>query len=122
MVRIPFPDPGFGFASAMLTIIPLIVFGGFAYVIGSMLYRWFVNETSPREERHATVMAKRTHVSGGGHHHHHASTSYYITFQFEDGGRLELPVNGSDFGVLFEGDSGLLNYQGTRFNHFQRGQ
>ncbi len=115
----PFGFSGFGFVSPMFTIIPLIVFGVFAYVIGSTLYRWYANETSPVEERYATVMAKRTHVSGGGHNHH-AHTSYYVTFELEDGGRMELPVRGNDYGILFEGDSGVLNWQGTRFNRFQR--
>lgn len=119
MVRVPFPDPGFGFASAMFTIIPLIVIGGFVYVIGSSLFRWYANETSPVEERYATVMTKRTNVSGGGHNHH-AHTSYHVTFQFDDGDRLELSVRGSDYGVLVEGDNGLLNYQGTRLNRFDR--
>lgn len=108
-----------GVVSSLFVIVPLFVFGVFAFVIGSMLYRWFVNQTSPVEERYATVMAKRTQVSGGGHDHH-AHTSYYVTFQFDDGGRLELPVNGSDYGVLVEGDTGLLNWQGTRFNGFAR--
>lgn len=125
----PFGVPGFGSVPLMFRIIPMIVIGVFVYVIGSMLYRWFVNQTSPVQERYAVVVSKRAHASGSMHHHgmnhngmHHSGshTSYYVTFQFEDGERLELPVGGRDFGVLVEDDTGLLNYQGTRFNDFQR--
>ena len=37
------------------------------------------------------------------------------------GDRLELPVDGSDYGLLVEGDTGKLSFQGTRYLGFQRG-
>ena len=48
-------------------------------------------------------------------------SDYFVTFEFESGDRLELPVDGSDYGVLVEGDTGRLSFQGTRYLGFQRG-
>jgi hypothetical protein len=52
--------------------------------------------------------------------HHSTSTSYYVTFEFESGDRLELHVPHSEFGYLIEGDMGRLTFQGTRYKGFQR--
>ncbi|MBQ4627771.1 MAG: DUF2500 domain-containing protein, partial [Clostridia bacterium] len=48
------------------------------------------------------------------------STTYYATFQFESGDRLELAVPSSEYGMLVEGDKGKLSFQGTRFLSFER--
>ena len=48
-------------------------------------------------------------------------SKYFVTFEFESGDRLELPVDGSDYGLLVEGDTGKLSFQGTRYLGFQRG-
>lgn len=74
----------------------------------------------------ATIVAKRANVShhrhGGANefHHHHTSTSYYVTFQVESGDRMELHVAGTEYGLLIEGDSGKLTFQGTRYLGFER--
>lgn len=74
----------------------------------------------------ASVVTKRTQVYAATrqntsvHSHHHGRTSYYATFQFESGDRLELPLNASDYGMLAEGDQGKLSFQGTRFLSFER--
>jgi len=73
------------------------------------------NNHSPRVTSEATVVAKRTHVRGD-----HAHTTYYATFQFESGDRLELMIPYNQFGYLVEGDRGKLTFQGTRFLEFQR--
>ena len=49
-----------------------------------------------------------------------ASTSYYATFEVESGDRIELPLSGSEYGMLAEGDRGTLSFQGTRFLGFER--
>lgn len=70
------------------------------------------------------MVAKRTQVSRSHHtgdnHHHHNVTRYYVTFQFEGGERLELTVNGKEYGQLVEGDEGFLQYQGDWFQNFRR--
>lgn len=60
------------------------------------------------------------HHQGGEVHHSSSSTSYYVTFQVESGDRMELHVSGSDYGMLIEGDSGRLSFQGTRYLGFER--
>lgn len=70
-------------------------------------------------------MAKRENVSV---HHHHGngaghttrSTTYYAAFEFDGGDRMELRLSGRAYGLLAEGDAGLLTFQGTRFLDFQR--
>ena len=73
------------------------------------------NNASPRLSSEATVVTKRTQVRGD-----HAHTTYFATFQFESGDRLELQIPHDRFGYLVEGDRGKLHFQGTRFLDFQR--
>lgn len=83
------------------------------------------NNRSPRLTVNAAVVAKRENVNV---HHHHGngaghttrSTTYYVTFQFDGGDRLELRLPGREYGLLTEGDTGLLTFQGTRYLSFER--
>ncbi|NLT63852.1 MAG: DUF2500 domain-containing protein [Clostridiales bacterium] len=52
--------------------------------------------------------------------HTTSSTSYYVTFQVQSGDRMELGVSGHDYGMLAEGDHGMLSSHGTRYQGFQR--
>lgn len=83
--------------------------------------QWHTNNQSPRLSVTARVVAKRTETH---HHHHdnhmHTSTSYYVTFEFDSGDRMEFSLRGSDYGMLAEGDRGTLSFQGTRFLDFTR--
>ena len=88
------------------------------------LRQWSRNNKAPRLTVPATVVAKRTNVT---HHHggadrmqYHTSTTYYATFQVESGDRMELPMAGSEYGLLGEGDRGKLTFQGTRYLGFER--
>ena len=115
----------FGFA-----IFEIMFFLVFALVIGVFIAgavkgigQWNKNNHSPRLTVNATVVAKRTNVS----HHHHSdthhtshSTAYFATFQVESGDRMELQLQGHEFGLLVEGDKGRLSFQGTRFLGFER--
>ena len=47
-------------------------------------------------------------------------TTYYVTFQVESGDRMEFEVDGSDYGLLVQGDIGKLSFQGTRYLGFER--
>lgn len=73
------------------------------------------NNNSPRLSTEATVVAKRTKVSGD-----HSHTTYFATFQFESGDRLEMEIPHNQFGYLVEGDKGKLSFQGTRYLGFER--
>lgn len=98
----------------------------FVLILVKGIGQWNKNNHSPRLTVEATVVAKRQHIS---HHHHggvddfhHSSTdsTYYATFQFESGDRLELHIPRNQFGYLVEGDRGRLSFQGTRFLGFER--
>lgn len=119
---------GFSFGFGMFQVLFSLIFVTFfvVFIVGLVkgLSQWNKNNHSPRLTVPVTVVSKRTNVS----HHHHAgehhmsstSTSYYVTFQVESGDRMELHLSGSQFGLIVEGDKGLLTFQGTRFLNFER--
>ena len=77
------------------------------------------NDLSPIVSVPALVVAKRSNVSGGGETM--TSTTYYATFELEDGERMEFNVRGAEYGLLTEGDHGTLTYQRKRYHGFTRG-
>ena len=105
--------------------IPFLMFTVvFVVILVKIIGQWHNNNQSPRLTVPAVVVAKRGHTThhhdAGNIHNSHSSTTYYITFQFESGDRLELHVPSSQFGYLVEGDRGNLTFQGTRFLGFER--
>ena len=66
----------------------------------------------------ATVVAKREHHYS--HHNGGGGITYYATFEFESGDRMELAMSGSEYGLLVEGDRGQLTFQGSRYLSFDR--
>jgi hypothetical protein len=117
---------GFGIFGILFTLIFLMVVGVFFVNAVKGIQQWNRNNHSPRLSVPATVVAKRSDVShhhhnhGGGAHHTTHSTTYYVTFQVESGDRMELHVAGQEFGMLVEGDRGMLHFQGTRYLGFER--
>ena len=121
---------GIGFGFQIYQIMFLIVFG---IAMSSVLMttirsmkEWNKNNHSPRLTVPIIVVTKRTDVSrrrhrgANGHHHHHTSTTYYATFEVESGDRMELQLEGFEYGLLVEGDKGKLSFQGTRYLGFER--
>lgn len=47
-------------------------------------------------------------------------TKYYVTFEMNDGSRVELNVPDTEYGLLLEGDTGVLKYKLDRYNSFER--
>lgn len=104
-----------------------IVAAAFAVMAVRGVAAWHRNNKAPRLTAAAVVVAKRQNTSV---HHHHSggargmhittSTAYYVTFQLQNGERLELRLSGSEYGLLAEGDSGELTFQGTRYLGFDR--
>ena len=80
---------------------------------------WASNNSSPVLTLSARVIGKRTQTYGG-HGESSVRTAYYLTFEFDNGQREEFHVLGSEYGLLVEGDTGLLTYQGTRYHEFNR--
>lgn len=119
-------------------VFPIVFFVVFVMVLGTFimtmakgLSTWNKNNHSPRLTVEAEVTAKRMNVT----HHRHAnggdisgahgftdmsSTQYFVTFQVESGDRMELSVSGPEYGMLAEGDTGRLSFQGTRYLGFER--
>lgn len=96
----------------------------FVFVAVKGIGQWNRNNNSPRLTVPARIVAKRTNVSRSMHHNgvglSSTSTSYYVTFQVASGDRMELHVNGHEYGMLAEGDFGDLSFQGTRYLGFVR--
>lgn len=121
---------GFSVMASVFPFLFFIVFGMILIVFVVTFVRgigeWHKNNNSPRLTVSAKVVSKRTSVSHGHHHgangymHTTSSTWYYVTFEVESGDRMELGVSGSEYGMLAEGDSGKLTFQGTRYLSFER--
>ena len=65
----------------------------------------------------AMVVAKRTELYGGGEN---VATLHYATFELEGGSRREFMLNGMQYGLIAEGDVGILIYQENRIVSFAR--
>lgn len=120
---------GFGLFELMFSVMFLFVIGIFIATAVKGIGQWNKNNNSPRLTVQAQVVAKREHYSRRNHtagdmehagYRTSVSTQYYVTFQVESGDRMELCVDGSEYGLMVEGDSGKLTFQGTRFISFQR--
>ena len=117
--------------NVLFSIIFLCILGLIIYNIAKNISTWNQNNHSEKLTVPAKIVAKRTQVSqhqqpnagdpSGAHGFTViSSTSYYVTFELENGGRMELSVKGSEYGMLVEGDTGVLSYQGTRYLGFER--
>lgn len=109
----------FGFMDFLFPVLFLAIFGlAFGTIVSTLVKnskQEQKNNASPRLTCEATVVTKRTQVRGD-----HAHTTYFATFQFESGDRLEMQIPHDRFGYLVEGDRGNLSFQGTRFLGFER--
>ena len=122
---------GFGMGIGMFNIMFVLVFGivivMFIVTAVKGIGTWHKNNNSPRLTVNAAVVSKRQNTTVHHHHdsntggmHNRSSTTYYATFQFDSGDRLELCVSGREYGLLAEGDVGELTFQGTRYLGFDR--
>ena len=103
-------------------IFPILFLAAFGLIFGMIISTLVKNgkqnrenDQSPRLTCEATVVARRTRVWGD-----HSHTTYYATFQFESGDRLEMEIPHNQSGYLVEGDKGKLTFQGTRYLNFER--
>lgn len=106
----------------------------FLLVMGAFVYRAVRYARAPRMSSPAVCTAKRTQVTGHSSATRGAgeasgtgmattgttSTWYYASFQLPDGQRLELSLDGREYGQLAEGDSGILNWRDDIFEGLQR--
>ena len=121
----------FNLIEMLFPIMFILIFIIIVFTFVKGIATWFKNNNSPRLTVSARIVAKRqntTHnnqpnagdISGAHGFHTISSTSYYVTFQVDSGDRMELSVSGSEYGVLAEGDTGQLTFQGTRYLTFDR--
>jgi hypothetical protein len=118
-----FPDGTFGVVLVIFLLffaaVFVIVFGAFFFAVIMGLTRWSRNNKLPLVTTPASLVAKRTHVSGGSGDLS-TTTSYFAAFEIQGSERLEFQIDGREFGILVEGDRGQLTYQGTRYKGFNR--
>jgi hypothetical protein len=117
----------FGSGPPLFQIFFIVILAFIIFNIVRSATNYTKNASSPILEDRATLVSKRTHITGHshmhgqhGHMHHSSRTQYYMTFEFEDGQRLELVANGRQYGQLVEGDTGVLTFQGEWFKDFNR--
>jgi hypothetical protein len=115
----PFDDAIFTLGPIFIGLVAIIIFSAIIFSLVKSISTWNLNNNSPKLTVPAEVVTKRTETSGGSGDST-ASTWYYATFQVESGDRIELALNGSQYGMLADGDLGMLTFQGTRYRGFER--
>jgi Protein of unknown function (DUF2500) len=98
----------FFFFTLALLLLPILIYG---------LIRFDKNASAPLLLREARVIGKRQAVAGNSQM---ILTTYYVAFELSDRSRIELSVNARNYGVLIEGDIGMLRSQGKRLKGFDR--
>ena len=111
----------FSIMRIMVPVMFVLVFGIIIVTMVRGVGEWNKNNHSPKLTVPVTVVAKRSDVDRGIETMH-TFTSYYVTFQVESGDRMEFEVSDMEYGMLAEGDSGELTFQGTRYLNFQRNE
>lgn len=121
-------DMGFGFpfllSRMMFYIVPVLMLVIIGLALIRSLKEWHHNEKAPRLTVEAKVMGKRSEfrrtMSNKNNIYRHSRTNYFVTFEVASGDRLELELQGHEYGLLVEGDKGKLTFQGTRYLGFER--
>ena len=114
-----FPSGQFDLFPILFGLVFFLILGGILFTVIRAIATSVSNSAAPVVTTEATIVTKRTRTSGGGGDTM-VSTWQYVTFEMPDGDRREFSVRGQDYGLLAEGDRGTLNFQGTRFNSFER--
>ena len=120
--------PGFfGLFPIFFVLIFYVVIATIIFIIVRGLKQWSRNNNSPRLTVEAFVATKREQVDNSMHNMgpeagmtYSTTTTYYATFQVQSGDRMEFMVSGQEYGLLAEGDRGMLSFQGTRYLGFER--
>lgn len=114
---------GFGLMEMLFPIFFIVIFvlviGTFVVTLGKGAVRGMKNNASPRLTVPARAVSRREEYHS--RRDMHGWTQYFVTFEFESGDRLELEMQGEQYGMIVEGDQGQLTFQGSRFVAFERG-
>ncbi|HEY2492492.1 MAG TPA: DUF2500 domain-containing protein [Paenibacillus sp.] len=114
----------FDFVGTVIPIFVVVFIGIILLSVGKGVRQWGRNNKQPILTVGSQIVSKRNEVR----HHQRSNdqmssytrTSYYITFEVESGDRIEFTVDGEEYGMCAEGDTGRLTFQGTRYMGFQR--
>lgn len=112
--------------SGVFNLIFILAIGMIIFSLIKGFSEWSSNNKQPIIPVHSIVSSKRISVTHHNHNtgdnimHTSTSTSYYVTSEFKNEERLELKLNGKEYGLISEGDRGILSFQGTRFISFER--
>jgi len=115
----------------MFEVVFIALFAGvLAYIIISWIKKiaeWNRNNHAPLESVPAQIVKKETHsdtamvpMGTDGAMMQTDNTSYALTFQTETGEQKKFQVTNKIFKQMLQGESGTLQYQGTRFVGFER--
>ena len=104
---------------AFIAFVWLLIIGTIAWRAWRAWEQRRANQSEPVLTFPARVIGKRDSVSGGGRNTS-ARTRYFVTFERLDLQRVELEVEGPEFGLLAVGDAGRLTHQGTWYQGFAR--
>ena len=107
-----------GVFEILFFLIFVLIFGVFVISILGEFFQWNKNNQSLRLSVVAIIISRREESFSHDLTMH--STTYFVTFEVESGDRIELEVNGTEYGMLAEGDIGKLIFQGTRYLGFER--
>ena len=108
---------GYTVFDSMFNLLPTMAFVLLIFIIVRSIRQWNQDNHAPRLTVAASVVTKRSHTR---YDEDQSFTTYYATFQFESGDRLEMRIPNHQIGYLVEGDRGQLTFQGTRFLSFER--
>lgn len=110
-----------GFHNIFFIVFALVI-GVFIFTILRGIKEWHYNNQQPILDVEAKVVTKRHDVRyrGNSKGTSNRSSTYYATFEFNSGDRLELRVPDHQYGMLVEGDIGTLKFQGRRYLDFTR--
>ncbi len=112
----------FDLIEILFPVMFFLIFGMFVVVMVRNIIQWTKNNHSPRLTVEAKIVAKRSQAnhSAGNNGAGGMYYTYYVTFEVESGDRMELSMDGHQYGMLAEGDKGKLTFQGTRYLNFER--
>lgn len=109
----------------MGTVFPVffvMIIGIVILSVGRELLGWKRNLTKPVLTVSSHIVSRRMYIQQRQLNDTATTTTtlYYVTFEVESGDRLEFKVNGEQYGMCSEGDSGKLTFQGIRYIGFER--
>ncbi|OAB41089.1 DUF2500 domain-containing protein [Paenibacillus antarcticus] len=115
----------FDFIGTVMPIFIIVIIGILLLSAGKGILRWSSNNKQPQLTVGSSIVSKRNEVKQHQNYQNdqissYTRTCYYITFEVDSGDRIEFVVNGEEYGLCAEGDTGQLTFQGTRYMGFQR--